>query len=62
MFSLNVLKDLDLTEIDGRIFVKGHACGGLSRQEVFELVQTYPDHFEAADDVTTELLKQLSSE
>lgn len=54
-YKLKVKEHLD--HPDGRIFEPGHDCDALDAFEVSELVTDYPDHFEAADDVTAEFLK-----
>jgi hypothetical protein len=55
MYSLKVLKHLD--HPDGRIFEPGHNCRSLSVFEVAELLDEYPDYFEAGDEATVELAK-----
>lgn len=53
MFSLIVKKELQ--HPDGRIFTPGHDCHALTIFEVAELVTDYPEHFEAADELTASI-------
>lgn len=55
MYALKVIKHLD--HPDGRIFEPGHDCNALDAFEVAELVTDYPEHFEAADDITATFLE-----
>lgn len=55
MYSLKVLQPLD--HPDGRHFVPGHDCHALSVFEVAELIVDYPEHFEAADALTADLIQ-----
>ena len=55
MYSLIVLKALQ--HPDGRIFQTEHNCHALDAFEVAELVTNYPEHFQAADDITSAFLE-----
>jgi hypothetical protein len=55
MYKLKVIKHLD--HPDGRIFEPGHDCDALDAFEVAELVNDYPDYFEAGDDLTGAFLE-----
>lgn len=52
---LKVLKHLD--HPDGRIFEPGHDCDALDIFEVAELIENYPDYFEAGDEITADVVK-----
>lgn len=55
MYSLKVLKYLE--HPDGRIFEPGHNCKALDIFEVAELVDSYPDVFDALDEITADVVK-----
>lgn len=54
MFTLRVKKDLN--HPDGRIFLAGHEASALTKTETLDLVNAYPEHFEAGDELTANML------
>lgn len=45
---------------DGRIFLEGHDCSSLDIFEVSDLANDYPEHFEAGNEITAELMADPS--
>ncbi len=56
IYSLRAKKQLD--HPDGRIFLPGHDANQLNKAEVLELISNFPDHFEAADEITRTMLAE----
>lgn len=54
MYTLKVKQEITLP--DGRLFLPDHDVSSLTAFEVAELVSEYPNHFEAADQATTDFL------